>query len=484
MSGADGLLAHGVVVRHRGTPLVDVAELRLVPGRPVTIVGESGSGKSLLAHAVMGTLPPELEVAGTLVVGSERLDLAGRRRHLWGRELALLPQEPALALDPTMRVRDQVAEGVVDGDRAAGATALAEAALDRVGLAAAGRSYPHTLSGGMAQRVAYAAATIGGARVLIVDEPSKGLDPASVDRLADLLGEHVAAGGCLLTITHDLRLARRLGGDVLVMKEAAVVEQGPGDQVLEAPAHDYTRRLLAALPARWRHDWMRGAPERAAGSPVVAASGVTKSYGGAALFEDLSLAVGAGERWAVSGPSGAGKTTLANVLLRLTPVDRGTVVHAPGVGGGRLQKLYQDPTLSFPARVRLGAAMADVVRRHRAGNGRLAGLMAAVGLPGTLLDRLPAQVSGGELQRLAIVRAMLARPVLVVADEATSRLDLVTQETTVDCLMRELGASGSALLAVTHDRELASAVADHHLELQPASVSPGVSVPPVAASAV
>ena len=465
MSATDGLLARGVVVRHRGTTLVDVAELRLVPGRAVTIVGESGSGKSLLAHAVMGTLPPGLEVTGELAVGPDRLRLADGRRHLWGRELALLPQEPALALDPTMRVGEQVAEGVRRGGRA-GATALAGAALGRVGLVAAARSYPHTLSGGMAQRAAYAAATVGGARVLVVDEPSKGLDPASVDRLADLLGEHVAGGGCLLTITHDLRLARLLGGDVVVMKEAAVVEQGPADRVLEAPSHDYTRRLLGAEPARWRHDWMRSAAERAAGPAVVAAHGVTKAYGDVTLFEDLSVDVRAGERWAGSGASGAGKTTLADVLLRLVPVDRGTVVHGPGVGGGRLQKLYQDPTLSFPARVRLGATLGDVVRRHRADDGRLAGLVEAVGLPGALLDRVPSQVSGGELQRLAIVRAMLARPALVVADEATSRLDLVTQEATVDCLMRELDASGSALLAVTHDRDLATAVADHHLELE------------------
>ncbi len=316
----------------------------------------------------------------------------------------------------------------------------------------------------MAQRVAYAAATVGGARVLIVDEPSKGLDPASLDRLADLLAEHVSGGGVLLTITHDLRLARRLGGDVLVMRDASVVEQGPADQVLVGPAHDYTQRLLAAEPACWQRRWPRE-PHAGQAPELITANAITKSYGATPLFQDLSLRIGAGERWAVSGPSGVGKTTLGNVLLRLASVDSGSVVHAPAVGKGRIQKLYQDPTLSFPSRVRLGLAMADVVRRHDVASARCSELMAAVGLPTDLLDRRPGQVSGGELQRLAIVRAMMTRPALVFADEATSRLDLITQEVTADCLMTELSNSGCALLLVTHDAELAAAVAEHHLEL-------------------
>jgi peptide/nickel transport system ATP-binding protein len=468
MTDHTSLDLHRVTVRHRGRPLVDVADLRIEPGRPLTVVGESGSGKSILAHAVMGTLPKELDVAGAISVGGRRLDIADRRnrQHLWGRELALLPQEPALALDPTMRVLGQVAEGVPDfRSRDRQARVIATGALCRLGLADSGASYPHTLSGGMAQRVAYAAATVGGARVLIVDEPSKGLDPAALDRLAGLLAAHVAGGGLLLTITHDLRLARRLGGKVLVMREASVVERGPAEQVLDFPTHEYTRRLLAAEPSRWQHDWRRVSASAGVSPPLVTATSVTKSYGDGPLFEDLSLRIGVGERWAVSGPSGVGKTTLGNVLLRLTPVDRGTVAHAPDVGGGRIQKLYQDPALSFPRRVRLGLAVKDVLKRYDLPPARLGSLMSAVGLPAEILERRPDQVSGGELQRLAIVRAMMPRPALVFADEATSRLDLITQESTMDCLMSELAESECALLLVTHDRELATAVADHHLDL-------------------
>lgn len=455
-----------LVVRHGATVLADVDGLRLEAGRALTIVGESGSGKSVLAHALMGTLPPELSAEGSMTVGGERFDLADRRgrRALWGRELALLPQEPALALDPTMRVRAQVAEGAPGWrPRDRQALLLADDRLARSGLGGAGSRYPHTLSGGMAQRVAYVAATIGGARILIVDEPSKGLDPDALGRLADLLRAHLEGGGLLLTITHDLRLARRLGGAVLVMQEASLVETGPVDTVLDRPTHPYTRRLVDAEPGRWRYPWTQMPPVRG-GEPVVRAEGIGASYGDQSVFTDLDLTIGAGERWAVSGPSGVGKTTLGNALLGLVPIDRGTITRAPAAVG-RMQKLYQDPVLSFPARVPLGAGLEDVVRRHGAPADRVSALLERLGLSPALLHRRPGQVSGGELQRIAIARAALTRPALVFADEATSRLDLATQAVTTDLLVTELAEQGAALLMVTHDPDLARAVAPHRLTM-------------------
>lgn len=469
MTSQDSLTVPHAAVRYGETTLADVSDLCLAPGRPVAIVGESGSGKSVLAHALMGTLPPELSAEGTMLVGDVRFDLAdpGGRRHLWGREIALLPQEPALALDPTMRIRPQVAEGAAGWrPRRAASERLAEERLAGLGLGEVAGAYPHTLSGGMAQRVAYAAATIGGARVLIVDEPSKGLDDAALERLAQLLAGHVARGGLLLTITHDLQLARRLGGDVLVMCEATVVESGPAAQVLATPAHAYTQRLVASEPSRWSFPWMHPTPaEERSGESLVSARGIAKSYGDRRIFDDISIDIRPGERWAVTGPSGVGKTTLGNALLRLTPVDRGEVRHGEATQGGRVQKLYQDPVLSFPRRVPLEHALADVMRRHDVQASRVHTMLEQVGLRRDVLRRTPGQVSGGELQRIAVVRAMLPRPVLVFADEATSRLDLASQETVVDLLMTEVAQTGCALLLVTHQHALAGALADQWIRL-------------------
>jgi peptide/nickel transport system ATP-binding protein len=474
-----------LIVTHGGKVLVETARLDFERGQPVTIVGESGSGKSLLAHAMMGTLPPNLTARGSLTVDGHSYDISDQanRRGLWGRTMSLLPQEPVLALDPTMRAGEQVAEGApafrTDKRSARGA---AHALLSSLGLGKASSSFPHTLSGGMAQRVAFAAATIGGAPVLIADEPSKGLDRRARTELAELLKLHLNGGGILLTITHDLDLARELGGEVLVMKDAHVVEQGAAGQVLAQPVHPYTRRLLAAEPSRWRHPWMRrlldvaeradgrhGAPADGTGAVLISGEGLAKSFGGHQLFSSLSLEVRAGERIALSGPSGSGKTTLGNVLLRLLPPDAGTVQHSAVLRGGRLQKLYQDPALAFPPRVPLTEALGDVVRRHGLDRARLEQLMGSLRLSPELLHRRPGQISGGELQRIAIIRSMLLEPALVFADEPTSRLDLITQEETMRCLMEQVELLDCALVLVTHDDALSAAVTDRSIQLEAAT---------------
>jgi peptide/nickel transport system ATP-binding protein len=461
-------LSH-LAVSAGGTTLVDVENLHFERGQAVTIVGESGSGKSLLAHAIMGTLPGSLTLQGSLAVDGTTCDLAERtnRRALWGRVMSLLPQEPVLSLDPTMRVQEQVAEGArsFTSDKAS-ARQSARTLLGSLGLGHATRAYPHTLSGGMAQRVAFAASTIGNAQVLIADEPSKGLDVAARGELAALLQRHLDGGGILLTITHDLDLARELGGTVLVMKDAHVIEQGPAGEVLTEPAHPYTRQLLGAEPVNWNYYWAHsGSAAEPSGQPLISGEGLSKSYGGQRLFSDLSVTVRQGERIALRGPSGSGKTTLGNILLRLLPPDSGRVRHADVLDGGRLQKLYQDPTVAFAPRAALKDSFGDVMRRHRLGHDRLDELMASLRLAPGLLERMPGQVSGGELQRLAIIRAMLLRPALVFADEPTSRLDLITQQETMSCLMDQVDSQGCALMLVTHDQSLADAVAHRRIQL-------------------
>lgn len=463
------LRLNDLVVTHGQATLVEAADLHFTRGHPVTIVGESGSGKSLLAHAIMGTLPTNLTARGDLTLDGHTYDLAdsGNRRRLWGPVMSLLPQEPMLALDPTMRASEQVAEAATsfrtDKRNARDAAAKLLAAL---GLARGASAFPHILSGGMAQRVAFAAATIGGAQVLIADEPSKGLDEHARKELAALLRRHVNDGGILLTITHDLELARDLGGDVLVMQNAHIIEQGPAREVLTEPSHPYTRRLLAAEPSNWRHSWVTTPePARATGPALVRGEGLSKAFGKQQLFSGLDVTIHPRERLSLNGPSGSGKTTLGNVLLRLLSPDAGTIQHSEALQGGRLQKLYQDPALAFPARVPLKDSFGDLTRRHRLNPERLEELMVSLRLAPALLTRTPGQVSGGELQRLAIIRSMLLEPALVFADEPTSRLDLITQEETMTCLMEQVERQDCALVLVTHDSSLARAVTHRSIPL-------------------
>jgi peptide/nickel transport system ATP-binding protein len=462
------LIIENLTVLAGSTMLVRGVSMTVRAGHPLTILGETGSGKSLVAEAAMGTLAPELAAQGRVVLhgtACEAGDTAARQRQ-WGRRIAMLPQEPWLALDPTMRAQAQVAEVHALLHGRADATARAMADLTALGLEDARGRYPFQLSGGMAQRVALAATLAGGAPVLIADEPTKGLDADMIDAVTALLLGVVEAGGALLTITHDIALARALGGDLMVMLEGRVVEQGPAAQVLAAPQHDYTRRLLQADPATWD-----AAAPAIAGSTVLEGRSLGLSLGGRDLFRNLDITVGAGDWVAVTGPSGCGKTSLGNVLLGLRRAEQGRVTRARNLAPLRFQKLYQDPVAAFfPSQV-LGQAMQDLLRQHGLPEDRLIALLKQLRLPPSLLARLPGQVSGGELQRLALARVLLVEPAFLFADEPTSRLDPLTQQD-VMMLLRDVSAERRmAILLVTHDHALARAMASRRLDMGMPSLS-------------
>jgi len=451
-----------------GKAIVDGVSLRVAAGGALTLLGESGSGKSLLAQAIMGTLAPGLRAEGAIVIGGERFDAADQhsRRRLWGRALALLPQEPWLALDPTMRVRQQVAETheLVAGKAPKAAREAALRDLAQLGLQDAARRYPHQISGGMAQRVAFLATHAAGAKLLIVDEPSKGLDSGKRGELLAMLRAAQADGMAVLCITHDVWLARALGGDTAVMLDGAVIEQGAAPQLLSRPEHAYTRALLAADPAAWpvRHGL------QAPGEIVAHVDMVAKSFGKHRLFDGISFDIHRGEVVAITGDSGAGKTTFGNLLLGLLRPDAGTVTRAAGLARTAFQKLYQDPAAAFAPGVKLRTALADVLALHGLPWDAVTPWLARLRLGEQLLDRLPSQVSGGELQRFALARVLLLKPALIFADEPTSRLDPVTQQQTLNLLLEAAGDSGCAVLLVTHDEHIARAVAQRRVSLRAA----------------
>ena len=461
------LAVEGLSVLHGDQALVRDVGFTIPAGGVLTLLGESGSGKSLLAQGIMGNLPPQLRCEGRVAIGgvaTAAADQAGRHAG-WGRRLALLPQEPWLALDPTMRVRDQVAEtyALVKGAPWRNARTLAARALATLGLDDAARKYPFMLSGGMAQRVAFLSTHAAGAPLMIIDEPTKGLDPERRGDVLELLRTARAEGMSLLCITHDIWLARALGGRLAVMREGVLVEQGEAAQVLAAPRHDYTRRLLAADPAGWPawHGSMP-APQAAA---VVQATGVAKAFGHQTLFSGVDAHIDAGEVVAIDGPSGSGKTTFGNIVLGLARPDRGQVRRAAGLAPAAFQKIQQDPGAAFAPRIRLRQSLRDLVALHRLDWARLEALLARMRLAPALLDRLPHQVSGGELQRVALARVLLMHPKLIFADEPTSRLDPLTQQEVFALLREHVTEAGCALLLVTHDADIVRSVARRRIAL-------------------
>ncbi|SFD44427.1 ABC transporter ATP-binding protein [Paracidovorax konjaci] len=466
MSSGTPLLQVDDLGVHAGrTALLQGISFALRPGEALCLVGESGAGKSLLAQAVMGQLPPALHASGRIAIDGQGSAAAqgSARRPVWGRTLALLPQEPMQALSPLMRIAPQLAEvhALVRGSPADGARAAAQAQLQAVGLGAAAGQHAWQLSGGMAQRAAGVIALAGGARILLADEPTKGLDAFWRGQAIDGLKELLAGGGCAVVITHDLDLARSLNGAVMVLQSGQAVETGRAQEVLATPQHAFTRQLLAADPSAWPR---MAAP--AAGDTVLRATGLGKAFGHQTLFRGVDLDLRRGERTVVQGESGSGKSTLGNVLLGLLKADQGEVRHAPSLAPTALQKLYQDPAGAFPPQVDVGTALRDVARRYGHPWTVLQERLHRLGLDASLLRRRPGEVSGGELQRLALARTLMARPALLFADEPTSRLDPLTQRHTLALLAEVMKETGACLLLVTHDDALARAVGTRTLRLR------------------
>jgi oligopeptide/dipeptide ABC transporter ATP-binding protein len=251
---SDVLTVQGLTVSVRDKTLVEDVDLTVGPGERVGLIGESGSGKSLTALAVLGLLPEGVRARGSVRLTGVDHDLIGARERrlsrVRGRRLSMVFQEPMTALNPTMRVGDQVAEAMlihrtVSGRRAARAAAVA--LLERVELEGAARAYPHQLSGGQRQRVVVAIALANDPALLICDEPTTALDVTVQAMVLDLIMQGVAAReSALLFITHDLAVVATVCQRVLVMYGGRVVESGPVEQVFTTPRHRYTEGLLAA----------------------------------------------------------------------------------------------------------------------------------------------------------------------------------------------------------------------------------------------
>ena len=454
----------GLSVASPQGPIVSGVDFSLRAGVPLTLLGESGSGKSLVAQAIMGNLPAGLSVAGRILLDDADL-LAGSasaRRARWGRTISLLPQEPWLALDPTMRIAPQVAEVHRFVKRRGGrhSVALAQENLLEVGLREAGRLYPFQMSGGMCQRAAIAIAHAGDCDLLIADEPTKGLDAALRDSVVARLKREIDEGRLLFTITHDVAVARALGGMVGVMLEGRLIEIGPAETVLNGPQHEYTRALIAADP----QSWTKQAPS-ATGEVLLVGRGLEKAFGGKVLFSGLDIEIHAGEIVSVVGPSGCGKTTVGNILLGLVEPDKGSLERQQNTSPLRFQKLYQDPPAAFAPHQPIRKGLADLARLHRRQWSDVEALLSRLRLRETLLDRLPSEISGGELQRFALVRVLLLDPVFLFADEATSRLDPVSQKEVIDFLLEIVRERGLGMLLVTHDHHLAERISTNVMPL-------------------
>jgi peptide/nickel transport system ATP-binding protein len=475
------LAVEGLRIALPGRPdAIGPLDFSLAAGQGLGLVGESGSGKSLALLALLGLLPPAAQARGTLCFDGRRFDLArDGLAPLRGRALGLVFQDALACLHPLRTVGDQLRETVRTHLSAASRSEqqarvfelLAEVRLpDPPRILAA---LPHQLSGGQRQRVMIALALAAGPRVLLADEPTSALDVQVQQEIVALLHTLQRERGLgLLFVGHDLAVVGALCEQLVVLRDGRVVEQGARDTLLQAPVHEYTRRLVAA----------QRPPPRAGDAPAPDATPLLQVTGLAVRYPrarapavlDAAFELHRGRTLALVGESGSGKSTLGRAVLRLQEPLPGASIRFAGdelttrrgaalkPARRRLAAVFQDPYSSLDPRQRVAQILAEPLRIHGLSHerARLAALLASVELPESALERWPHQLSGGQRQRIALARALATDPQLLVCDEAVSALDALVRTQVLALLQRLQRERGLALLFVTHDLAVAAALAD------------------------
>jgi len=454
----------------------------------VCIVGESGSGKSVTAGAVMGLLPKDVlhkESGQILLSGKDITDATlGELRALRGDRMAMIFQEPMTALNPLMKVGDQVAEIFQFHGPALSARASDKRVLDLLNDVrlpspeTLRHAYPHQLSGGQRQRVMIAMALAMEPALIIADEPTTALDvtsQAQVLRLLHGLRERHNTG--ILFITHDFDVVAEIADRVIVMQSGRIVESGSAAEVLARPQHAYTRKLLDAVPKGHF-----GARESgAARMPVLQVENLGMRFETTSMFRskrrvvdaltDVSLTLGEGETLGVVGESGSGKTTLGRCLAHFAhPTSGRIMMHGQDISKltraqwrqwcKRIQMVFQDPYRSFNPRVTIGQALAEGPMNYGVGAAqvreRTLEMLDLVNMDASALERYPHEFSGGQRQRISIARALMMEPEILVADEAVSALDVSVQAQILDLLETVRERLGLSMIFITHDLRVAA----------------------------
>jgi peptide/nickel transport system ATP-binding protein len=469
---------------------VDGVSFDLFPGEIVCVVGESGSGKSMCAHALMGLLPDTITTTGGSIQYDQRDIVAldeDRWRKLRGRHIAMVFQEPMTALNPLMRIGDQIAEmfeahGLLSGgERYKKALALAH----EVGLPDPERivrAYPHQLSGGQRQRAMIAMALALEPSVLVADEPTTALDVTTQAQILKLIRVlQRDRNMAVMFITHDFGVVADIADRVVVLRRGRVVEHGSAANVLRKPEHEYTRMLLAAVPSIRPPD-REPVSARAKAIEVVGLDKTFVTSGGwfrkdrkVHAANAVSFDVHEGETLGLVGESGSGKSSVARLVMRLIAADRGSVrlgdLDFMGLRGAalrdqrhRIQMVFQDPFASLNPRRKVGSIIGDgpISRGMSAAlaEQRTRELLAMVGLDAGAMDRYPHEFSGGQRQRIGIARALALDPKFIIADEAVSALD-VSVQAQVLALLEDLKVRlGLSILFITHDLRVAAQICD------------------------
>jgi len=478
---------------------VDDVSLTVAPGEVLAIVGESGSGKSVTAKSVLGLLPETAVSRGAIMLnGREVIGMSGKRlRELRGVDVAMVFQEPSLALNPVFTVGWQIAEGLRAHGKVSKRQARVKAIdiLRRVGIPEPEKRvdyYPHQFSGGQKQRVVIAMALVLEPELIVADEPTTALDVTVQAEILDLLRRcRDEFGAAIILITHNMGIVADLSDRVAVMYQGKLVEEAPAQQLFDAATHPYTQKLLAAVPrigSGASRAAARVVDREAAGgekdvAPVVVADNLKISFPGrfgTAPFravDGVSFSISPGEVLGLVGESGSGKTTIGRAIGGLNKVTGGSLqVLGHEMLGFKERKfrevrseigfVFQDPASSFNPLLTIAQCVAEplIVHGHAEdandARSRVDELLEAVQLPRAFGDRFPHELSGGQRQRASLARSLALRPRLLIADEPTSALDVSVQAKVLELFAELQRDLGFAALFISHDLAVVDMLSD------------------------
>lgn len=462
-------------------------------GESLGIVGESGSGKSVSCSALLRLLPATanisaatLKLDGIDVLKANKEDLARLR----GRAAAMIFQDPMTAFDPVFTIGHQIAETIMAHRKVSKRVALAEAEqlLLRVEIKNAADIlgyYPHQLSGGMLQRAMIAMALSCRPKVLIADEPTTALDVTIQAQILQLIKKVQAEFGmALIMITHDLGVIAETTDRVLVMYNGEVMEEGPVQQIFDAPRHDYTKALLASLHSSFEPS----KDSDPAATPALELRGLAKAYrirrrsgffhtyGDFHAVRAVDVVLPRNKIVAIVGESGSGKTTTGLMAMRLTEPSGGQIlVDGTDISGlapaelksyrRRMQIVFQDSYSALDPMMTLAQIIAEPLHIHgvctpREQTEKALDWLERVGLPRNFGSRYSHELSGGQRQRVAIARALILEPSVLVADEPTSALDVTVKAQIIGLLKQLQAEMGLSILFISHDLSTVKSLTD------------------------
>ena len=496
---------------------IEGVDMTIKPGEIHGLVGESGAGKSTVGAAVIGLLQAPGYVAnGILTLGDTDLrDLTAAQAHeVRGDRISMIFQDPQTSLNPLMTIEDQLVETIQAHSDASKTAARRRAVdlLEDIGIQNASqriKAYPHQFSGGMRQRVVIALAICTDPELIIADEPTTALDVAVQSQVLDLIKQLARERQiAFMLITHDIGVIAQVANRVTVMRKGRVVETGDTAQVLGAPKHPYTRALMDAVPPldqkidRFRvpaaddtavmqgdtaERWLLEGQQY--GLTGLALENLTVTFTGqrTSLFrkpshyvalEDVTLTIRPGSIMGLVGESGSGKSTLAKAITGLVTPTYGTMILGDTVlpfGSSRsrhhssrqlVQMVFQDPYSSLNPRHRIGDILTEPLRFYgfvkdpAERTSLAASMLSLVGMQPDAIIKYPHQFSSGQRQRIAVARALLARPRFLICDEPTSALDVSIQAEILN-LLKELQARfGLTILFISHNLAVVRQMAD------------------------